>query len=501
VIGGAPLPGELWQVLTAAAAVQRDGEGDMHFTKVALENRASILQVAAWTGHPEFPETLRASRLPASQIDFVLSAVSAYQKRRADSASLDLVETGFKWTDNEQYHQILFRTLVAQGAEVVLAGLERDAIRRNADLGLLVRDSDEPSDEPAAYPFGSVDAYQAFWVRAIDGVLGRKTSLSILFRARSNSEWSVDPGIARGIHDRYQAIEPVVLEKLVARLESLPIDSESRYQARPLFTYWYRSGKGPEQVLQRIEAEFVRTMRSTPVAGFQLAELIEHWPDSKPVPDALAGAVLDRLSESGGLIQFCLQHGVRIEPDVLRRELFDEGIGEFDYDDLIDAIGPQRGVDNREVARVLADLGMMLLDRGGMSARNGMPSLCRKLAVFLDPVAVPVLLRALGFDYEPTRTAARAALETIRFHAEQKAHWNRLLAGEPDLGESKVAARLVAQAAADQPRAQRLLAIRSLGALGEPAALTFLVDWSSDSDAEVAEAAKVAAERILTGGR
>ena len=485
-LGTAPVPEELWDVIVDAGAVERLDDGTLRFPRFTRENRDNVLMAAAWTGHPDFAVAFGASDFKHQyEAKHAASAARAYQTRRGDRASLDVVETVYGWSWDLSLDD-LFETLIDQGPDMTLAALQRDSIRRNASLAPLVRTSDEPSDAPNDYPFGSVADYHRFWESAIAGVLGEHGQLGALFQSDGFS---------------YSTIDPVVLEKLVEHFESRPLDTDLRFDEAKLFIYGLGGGQGPAPLLQRIEDRFLAAMRSAPPGSSLRQELLAYWPASRPVPDALAEAILAHLSESGSLIQFCLRHGVRIEPETLRRELFEPGIGEYDYDDLIEAIGPQPEVDNAEIAQVLSDLGLSLLDRGGMAARNAMPAICRKLAVFLDPAGVPVLLRALRFDNEPTRAAARAALEAIRFHAEQKAHWDRLLAGEPELGSSKVASRLVGQAAPDQPRPQRLLAIRSLGALGEPAALTFLVDWSADADPEIASAASAAAERILARDR
>ena len=72
-----------------------------------------------------------------------------------------------------------------------------------------------------------------------------------------------------------------------------------------------------------------------------------------------------------------------------------------------------------------------------------------------------------------------------------------MFSGTAELGRSKAAARLVTQAAADQPKQKRLLAIQALGALGEPEALPFLITWTEDPDAEIAKAAQDATTRLL----
>ena len=120
------------------------------------------------------------------------------------------------------------------------------------------------------------------------------------------------------------------------------------------------------------------------------------------------------------------------------------------------------------------------------------------LAAPMDVAVVPVLLKATAHPDPVTRKAAREALDAIRYHVEQTAHWERVFSGTAQLGRSRAAARLVDQAAPEQPVARRLLAIRSLGALGEPEVLPFLVDWAESEDQSVAAAAKAAIEQIVT---
>ena len=56
--------------------------------------------------------------------------------------------------------------------------------------------------------------------------------------------------------------------------------------------------------------------------------------------------------------------------------------------------------------------------------------------------------------------------------------------------------KLLAQAKPTEPKPKRLLAITSLGALGKPEALPFLIEWTEDQDAEIANAARAAATQI-----
>jgi HEAT repeat protein len=61
---------------------------------------------------------------------------------------------------------------------------------------------------------------------------------------------------------------------------------------------------------------------------------------------------------------------------------------------------------------------------------------------------------------------------------------------------SATVAKLIAQAQADQPKAQRLLALGSLAVLAAPEALPYLIDHTEDGDAEIAAAAREAIARI-----
>lgn len=109
--------------------------------------------------------------------------------------------------------------------------------------------------------------------------------------------------------------------------------------------------------------------------------------------------------------------------------------------------------------------------------------------------AVPELI-ALLKDPEPdVRTAATEALGKIRFYHEQQAHWDRVLKGM-DASPASAAEKLLLQGKPGAPKEQRVLAITSLGTLGVPEALPFLIDWTQDADADIAKAAKDAITQI-----
>jgi hypothetical protein len=109
--------------------------------------------------------------------------------------------------------------------------------------------------------------------------------------------------------------------------------------------------------------------------------------------------------------------------------------------------------------------------------------------------AVPELLRLLADPDQGVRNTAAEALTKIRFYHEQQAHWDRVLKGL-DATPANAAEKLLLQAKPDAPKNQRLLAITSLGTLGVPEALPFLIDWTADPDAEIQKAAKDAITQI-----
>jgi len=114
--------------------------------------------------------------------------------------------------------------------------------------------------------------------------------------------------------------------------------------------------------------------------------------------------------------------------------------------------------------------------------------------------AVPALIERLRDEAEEVREAASAALTRIRFYHEQQAHWDRVLKGV-DASAASAAEKLLMQAKPDQEKAQRLLAIESLGVLGKAEALPFLIEFSQEADADVAKAAKAAITKIHLGGK
>jgi HEAT repeat protein len=113
----------------------------------------------------------------------------------------------------------------------------------------------------------------------------------------------------------------------------------------------------------------------------------------------------------------------------------------------------------------------------------------------LEAEAVPGLLALLRDPDGKIREAASAALQRIRFAHEQESLWTRAQNGIDARPEAALE-KLLAQAKPTEPKPKRLLAIMSLGALGKPEALPFLIEWTEDQDAEIANAARAAATQI-----
>lgn len=113
----------------------------------------------------------------------------------------------------------------------------------------------------------------------------------------------------------------------------------------------------------------------------------------------------------------------------------------------------------------------------------------------VSKAAVPDLIERLRDPEAHVREAAAESLTRIRFYHEQQAHWDRILKGL-DASPASAAEKLLLQAKPGQPRDQRLLAIKSLGVLGAPEALPFLIDWTRDGDREIGAEAGRAISRI-----
>jgi HEAT repeat protein len=138
------------------------------------------------------------------------------------------------------------------------------------------------------------------------------------------------------------------------------------------------------------------------------------------------------------------------------------------------------------------------LDRGQLSTEAAIRAIPRglgndRIAQYLGSrvavEAVPALIGLLKDPIEGVRTSASEALNKIRFHHEQQTYWDRIVKGL-DASPASAAEKLLLQGKPGAPKDQRLLAITSLGTLGVPEALPFLIEWTQDTDAAISKAAK-----------
>lgn len=121
-------------------------------------------------------------------------------------------------------------------------------------------------------------------------------------------------------------------------------------------------------------------------------------------------------------------------------------------------------------------------------------TLCGIAKETLDRRFVPGLIAALRASTEQTRNAAKEALDAIEYLVSQSQRWQRLL-DEAGLDADSAAEALLKQARSGE-KAIRLAAIRSLGTLGKPETLPFLIQLMQDQDADVKAAAGAALEKI-----
>jgi len=117
------------------------------------------------------------------------------------------------------------------------------------------------------------------------------------------------------------------------------------------------------------------------------------------------------------------------------------------------------------------------------------------LQPYLEPRDAPLLLKLCRSQDERLRKAARAALENLRFIQEQERFW-KSWGVRKGLGASPLEV-LFGQASPGNPRKTRLLALRSLGALGDPKALPFLIEQTKDKDPRIAAQAELSLQFLL----
>ena len=156
---------------------------------------------------------------------------------------------------------------------------------------------------------------------------------------------------------------------------------------------------------------------------------------------------------------------------------------------------------HKEIVERAANLGMNSRSLSVATALRLLPTYSDKSEIahyFGEKVAVetvPALLQLLQHEDGGVRQSASDALTKIRFVHEQKSYWDRITKGL-DASPTSAVEKLLLQSKPGASAEQRLLAIRSLGALGVPEALPFLIEWTQDADANVAKAAKDAITQI-----
>lgn len=122
-------------------------------------------------------------------------------------------------------------------------------------------------------------------------------------------------------------------------------------------------------------------------------------------------------------------------------------------------------------------------------------AVCQFFASVPDRKVLPQLLDALEDPVAEVRSAAQYALECLEQYDKRRGTWERAFAPQ-GLGANPVEA-LVKQASKGPSRI-RVAAIRSLGTVGEPQTLPFLIQLMQDSDEAVRQAAAAAVDRINT---
>jgi hypothetical protein len=113
-----------------------------------------------------------------------------------------------------------------------------------------------------------------------------------------------------------------------------------------------------------------------------------------------------------------------------------------------------------------------------------------------DERAVESLIPLLKDPEHSVRTVAANALDAIEFYHTRVDHWRQWKSRSKGLDTIAALEKLLAQAAEGRALEIRLAAIQSLGALGEPPVLPYLIEWMQDEKAAVREAAKEAVATI-----
>ncbi len=136
-----------------------------------------------------------------------------------------------------------------------------------------------------------------------------------------------------------------------------------------------------------------------------------------------------------------------------------------------------------------------LLELAKDPQRNNRSLACEYLGQLVSVRGVPALMGLLKGTDLFVRGQAKIALDKIRYYHSEKKYWDKVFAGT-ETSPTSAASELLEQAKPDKDKKVRLMAIASLGSLGVPETLPFLIRYAQEKDAEIADAATQAVHRI-----
>jgi hypothetical protein len=447
------LPAELFTTLQTLTSRARDDDASDSLAKAAAATGNP--DVVAWLAHESQPASIR------------------------DNPIYYLVSLG-RWTRAESVRTALRDRLPkAGGADA--------ALQRSRILLRLLAMGDEPAlqfvfdqpDLPEASRWMSrtdaVDVAPIAYVLAPPRGLEPPFPVAIVVREIPRLLASLDR------HDPHESLEPrrIADAVLIAAIEQ---GSESAFAGK-------RLGGWPLELLRRIRAD----RADGPLRAWFAAALQPGGPGRRLLGVDLGESLVAAMRPQ--LLALIAASTATAE------DLGATALGQLSGYDLQPPWTELRAHPNREL-RALAFTAE--LRSGRLSAADAMAGLgvfanefdiVTYLGIARDPVAVPKLLELQSKGDEGIRNAAAEALAKIRTFHEQLAYWDRVNKGL-DASPTSAAEKLLLQSKPGAPAEQRLLAIRSLGALGVPEALPFLIEWTTDGDPKIAQAAKDAITEI-----
>ncbi len=234
---------------------------------------------------------------------------------------------------------------------------------------------------------------------------------------------------------------------------------------------------------EAIVARFARSLLGDPsVAEKAIAALAWRRPIAVPVAAVLREALAH--ADAGVVV-----HAAR-------------GLGRSGDPAHLEALRGLRGFEDRKVQLEALKAREQLGDDSEQLVRDAAAGADPEVRAFAAALAaralsrahVPVMLQLLRDEAESVRTAAAATLASLEFYEQQSARWERLQAGVAV--DAVDAASALMKRAAEGPVPMRVLAIESLGTLGVPETLPFLLELAAGADQTIAAAAVAAARQI-----